>query len=151
MERQFTATAYIIDNKKTLLVYHAKLAKWLPPGGHIEKDETPQEAALREAIEETGMTLSLYSQENILIDAWNAKSLGRPYLCLLENIPAHKTVPAHQHIDFIYIAKPAEQLQPLPSNCRWFAWDDLLELKPNIEIFQETLDVIKHLFENVKI
>jgi ADP-ribose pyrophosphatase YjhB (NUDIX family) len=31
-----------------LLVYHRKLAMWLPPGGHVEPNELPDDAAVRE-------------------------------------------------------------------------------------------------------
>jgi 8-oxo-dGTP diphosphatase len=40
--------------KKWLYVRHNKRDTWEIPGGHIEKDETPDEAAGRELIEETG-------------------------------------------------------------------------------------------------
>ena len=55
--RQFTATVYILFLEKVLLHRHAKLGKWLPPGGHIEQDETPPEAARREVKEETGLDI----------------------------------------------------------------------------------------------
>ena len=46
--RHFCASAYIVnpENKKVLLVKHKKYNKWLQPGGHIEDNETPEEAAL---------------------------------------------------------------------------------------------------------
>ena len=61
MARHFCASVFIInpDNKKILLVMHKKNKKWTQPGGHIELDETPEEAALREAYEETGLRVSL--------------------------------------------------------------------------------------------
>lgn len=143
MEKEFTATTYIIDGDRFLLLYHAKLAKWLPPGGHIELNETPVEAARREAKEETGLDVVFIKQENIWIDRWNATSFERPYMCLLENIPEYKDRPAHQHVDFIYLSKPLDALQTIPENCRWWSWEQLEQLKPDVDIFQETLDVIK--------
>ncbi len=48
----FTASVYIVFKNKVLLHKHKKLGIWLQPGGHIELDEDPNEAALREAKEE---------------------------------------------------------------------------------------------------
>jgi len=152
MIRQFTATVYILDkdNKKVLLIHHKKLGKWLPPGGHIDPNETPPEAAIREAKEETGLDVELIKQENIWIDRLNAKSLIRPYLCLLEEIPAHGDQPAHQHIDQIFVGRviggDLNHNNDEIHDMRWFSLDDLKTLKPEVEIFEETLETIKQLF-----
>jgi 8-oxo-dGTP pyrophosphatase MutT (NUDIX family) len=146
MKKEFTASVYLIDNQKVLLIYHYKLQKWLPPGGHVEANETPAEAARREVREETGLEIEFISQENLQIDCWNAKSIERPYLCLLEDIPSYQNIPAHQHVDFIYIAKPIEECHSPAFSSRWFSWNDLQSLLPDKEIFNETLQVIEHLF-----
>jgi len=152
MIRQFTATVYILDkdNHKILLIHHKKLGKWLPPGGHIDPNETPPEAAIREAKEETGFEVELIKQENIWIDRPNAKSLVRPYLCLLEEIPSHGNEPAHQHIDQIFVGRiiggDSNHNGDEVHDMRWFSLDDLKTLKPEVEIFEETLATIKQLF-----
>lgn len=150
MKKEFTASVYLIENQKVLLIYHHKLQKWLPPGGHVETNETPAEAAKREVKEETGLEIAFISQENLFIDCWNAKSIERPYLCLLEEIPAYRDIPAHQHIDFIYLAQPIEKHSSPSNDYRWFSWDDLQLLHPDIEIFNETLQVIQHFFIALK-
>ncbi|MGD2169939.1 MAG: NUDIX domain-containing protein [Chlamydiota bacterium] len=38
--------------KKILLVHHKKANLWLPPGGHVEKNEHPQQTVVREMEEE---------------------------------------------------------------------------------------------------
>ena len=43
------------DDGSSLLVDHVKAELWLPPGGHVEPDEHPAEAARREATEELGI------------------------------------------------------------------------------------------------
>src|SRR5579864_698838 len=143
MEKHFTATAYIIDQGKVLLLMHPKLKKWLPPGGHIEENETPPECAKREAQEETGLEIELIEQENLWLNFWNASSIERPYLCLLENIPAHGDKPAHQHIDMIYLAKPLRGT--LMEGVRWFSLEEVEKLTDEEEIFAETKTTIRHL------
>jgi 8-oxo-dGTP pyrophosphatase MutT (NUDIX family) len=73
---------------------------WLPPGGHIERDELPDDAALREVFEETGLRVELVGERRE--DVSDPVQLYRPAGVQLENIG-----PGHQHIDLIYFAKPA--------------------------------------------
>jgi ADP-ribose pyrophosphatase YjhB (NUDIX family) len=157
MIREFTASVYIIENAKVLLIYHQKLKKWLPPGGHIEVNETPVEAARREVREEVGLEITFLSQENIWIEYWNASSFERPYLCLLEEIPAYQDKPAHQHMDLVYVAKPAATQLIASADAynrllsKWFGIKELELLRPDEEIFCETLDVIHHLLKTFKV
>lgn len=147
MERQFTATVYIVDGERTLLIFHRKLKKWLPPGGHLEPNEIPSEGARREALEETGIEIEYVQQENVWIDQWNARSFERPYLCLLEEIPAFGDKPAHQHIDFIYVARPcggeATYNAVETEGIRWFTLDEVEALVPDQDIFVETQQTLR--------
>jgi 8-oxo-dGTP diphosphatase len=47
----------VIDpvDRSSLLVDHLNAKLWLPPGGHVEPDEDPVDAARREAFEELGI------------------------------------------------------------------------------------------------
>lgn len=150
MERQFTATAYILNEDKVLLIYHRKLQKWLPPGGHMDSGETPPETARREAYEETGLQIQFLTQENVWLERWNAKSFERPYMCLLEEIPAYQDKAAHQHVDFIYIARPyggQEKLNSLETGgLRWFTLDEIDAMQGDIEIFIETQQALRAIF-----
>lgn len=147
MERQFTATAYIIENERVLLIYHRKLEKWLPPGGHIDPNELPTEAACREAFEETGIKIALIRQENLWVESWNANSVERPYFCLLEEIPAFGDQPAHQHIDMVYLARPIggelKENSIETIGIRWFGIEEIEALESDVEIFEETKQVIR--------
>jgi ADP-ribose pyrophosphatase YjhB (NUDIX family) len=152
MKRQFTATVYILEEDKVLLLFHPKLHKWLPPGGHLEADETPPECALREATEETGLHIELIRDEHVWVSRWNAISFERPWLCLIENIPTHNSEPAHQHIDFIYLGRPIGGATSKEHHDQhaiaWFTLEEVLHLKPDEEIFLETQQTITALFAN---
>lgn len=143
MERQFTATVYIFHENRVLLHLHPKLGKWLPPGGHLEPNETPPEGARREVREETGLEIDFIEQENLKVDAYNATSFERPFLCLLENIPPHKDKPAHQHMDFIYLARPLNISTGL-GPFRWISAEEL----PNLDLFPDVQQVLNLIFTN---
>ena len=152
MQKHFVTSVYILQDDQVLLLMHPKLNKWLPPGGHVEENETPVEAALREVEEETGLAVELFSDEHVWIEKWNAKSFHRPFLCLLEEIPPYKDQPAHQHIDLIYLARPApnSELRPTPDHpLRWFSFDEVQSLQSDEEIFAETQEVIQAIMEHL--
>ena len=98
--RHFTVAVFVVLEGKVLLHLHKKLGMWLPPGGHIEKNELPDEAAVREVFEETGVRIGLFGEKRE--DVSDPMQLHRPAGVQLENIG-----PGHQHIDLIYFAKPA--------------------------------------------
>lgn len=64
MNRQYCASAYTIENDKVLLMYNKKLNKWLQPGGHIEGLELPNETAVRETLEETGIQIEIICKKS---------------------------------------------------------------------------------------
>ena len=148
MQRQFTATTYVIEEGKVLLLYHPKFQKWLPPGGHIEPNETPPECARREVLEETGFEIAFLQDDPLLIDRPNAVSIERPFLCLLENVPAFGETPAHQHIDFIYLARPiASHPRQEDHPIRWFTLEQVKQLRSDEEIFQDIQQVIDKILQ----
>jgi len=52
--RHFTATGFVVHDGCVLLHWHPKVKAWLPPGGHIDENEDPVQAVLREVWEESG-------------------------------------------------------------------------------------------------
>jgi 8-oxo-dGTP pyrophosphatase MutT (NUDIX family) len=128
VERDFTVAVFVVDRRRVLLHYHQKLNRWLPPGGHIEPGELPDEAALREVLEETGIVASLAGEQ------LNAVALpGQPrQLCRPAGMQLADIRPGHQHIDLIYFAI-AESGDPLPGS-GWFASDDWKSLDLTAEV-----------------
>lgn len=88
----FTASCYIIDDGGRLLLHHhRRLHRWLQMGGHVEGDELPHLAALREGAEESGLgDLALLPG---IIDL------------NIHAIPAGKGEPDHDHYDVRYVAR----------------------------------------------
>jgi len=143
-EREFTVTTYVLYEGKTLLIRHPKFQKWMPPGGHLEENETPAEGAQREVLEETGLLVEFIPDEHLNIDASHAVSIARPYFCLLEQIPAFGDKPAHEHIDLIFLAKPLDlTMQREPAHpTRWFSWEEIEQLDEN-ELFEDAYQILK--------
>lgn len=108
IERHHTATAYITAEDRTLLLWHLKLGMWLPPGGHCELNEDPVQAAIREALEETGMPVAIIPPADLLVCEGPAV-LPPPAVILVEDI-VRPDQPFHQHIDHVYFTRPLERV-----------------------------------------
>ena len=119
--RDFTATTFVVHERQTLLLLHRKLGKWFPPGGHIDPHELPDQAAIREVREESGLDVELLDRGRQL---GPVRVLPQPYCILLENIG-----PGHQHIDLIYFARVSggrlAHAEREAHAARWFTWEDL--------------------------
>jgi 8-oxo-dGTP pyrophosphatase MutT (NUDIX family) len=63
-----TASAVIVDagGTHTALHRHRRLGLWLQPGGHVDDNEDARDAAIREATEETGLTVAHVDPERLL-------------------------------------------------------------------------------------
>ena len=129
--RHFTVAIFVVWEGKVLLHHHRKLDMWLPPGGHIEKDELPDDAALREVWEETGIRVALVGERRE--DVEDPVQLHRPAGIQLEDIG-----PGHQHIDLIYFARPIGSTDIhedfVPDKVGWYASDDWDVMEVNAEV-----------------
>jgi len=98
-KKEFVVSAYVINGDKVLLISHKKLGMWLPPGGHIENYETPEEAVVREVREETGLDVEVVREMG-----WhpqiNVQILAQPKHIQLEDIKG-----THKHIDLVYVCR----------------------------------------------
>ena len=140
--RHFTATVLIVHGNRVLLHRHKKFGSLLPVGGHIDRDELPEETALREAKEEAGLAIELYNPDPATVP--DKRLLIRPVHMLLININEF-----HQHIDFLFYARAqTDQLAPLDGESDqlfWLTRDEVLGAKmpENVRILAlEALEIL---------
>ena len=116
---------------KVLLHWHRKLGMWLPPGGHIERNELPDDAAVREVFEETGVSVALVGEKRG--DVEGPLQLHRPAGVQLEDIGLD-----HQHIDLIYFAQPVGSTEISEDfeedRVGWYAPEDWDGMSVNAEV-----------------
>lgn len=82
-----TGSAWLLDGagERVLLTHHRKLGRWLQLGGHSDGDPEPLRVAVREAEEESGLTVEPLSRRIFDLD--------------IHEIPARRQDPAHYHFD----------------------------------------------------
>jgi 8-oxo-dGTP pyrophosphatase MutT (NUDIX family) len=111
------------------LVWHPRLECWLPAGGHVEADETAAQCGIREALEETGLEVTLVPCPAGPVPAGFPHRLV-PAPWLVAEVPAapdrHTSEP-HVHEDHVYVAT-TDSLCPVREpehQVRWFTPDDI--------------------------
>jgi 8-oxo-dGTP pyrophosphatase MutT (NUDIX family) len=127
IERHHTATAYVVARGRTLLLWHARLRMWLPPGGHCEPNEDPVTAAIREAREESGIEVEVIAPPG-LISVARPLVLPPPAVILIEDI-VRDDQPFHQHIDHVYFTRAIAGVDfatPIPHGSHH--WADIRQL-----------------------
>jgi len=123
----------VVHGGRVLLHYHRKLGLWLPPGGHVEHGELPDEAAVREVLEETGVRCRLVGETGVSVAY--PRQLIRPFGIQVEDIR-----PGVQHIDLVYFAVTDEEGSAIPEELAqrdrvgWYAPSELADLGANDEI-----------------
>jgi 8-oxo-dGTP pyrophosphatase MutT (NUDIX family) len=126
----FTVAIFVVQGGKVLLIHHRNLNQWLPLGGHIELDEDPETAALREAKEESGLDVELLGERPPTTGGGTRALIAPRYLDI------HRITNAHQHIGMIYWARPKSGALALAEaehhDIRWCSAEELSALEPAI-------------------
>ena len=124
----FTVAIFVVKEGRVLLIHHRKLNKWLPLGGHIELDEDPEIAALREAREESGFEVELVGERPPTTEVGTRALIAPRFLDI------HRISETHEHIGMIYWARPKAGAIALAEeehhNIGWFTSEELDGLVP---------------------
>ncbi len=139
MEKHLTATVYLVakidGEAKVLLHKHKKHNIWLGIGGHVEKNENPSQAAVREVKEEAGINIELFNDKRDVIKTKYVTELVQPFTMLEEKISARPNEPAHYHIDCIYFAIVQNpQDVSMQEEFRWLSFDELKKIELQKEV-----------------
>lgn len=132
-QNHVTGSGFVVSpcRRRTLLIHHAKLNRWLQPGGHCDGESDVAAVAAREVFEETGQRARLLSPELFDID--------------IHQIPARGDAPAHFHYDlrFLFEADPGNALlgNEESHDLRWVALDELARFAPqrSVGVLREKL------------
>lgn len=90
MKTDPTVAGFIFNNDRLLLIKHKKLGLWLPIGGHIEKDEVPDDAMVREAREEVGLDIKILNEETSPFSGRDEiRQLTLPFYANVHNVGSH--------------------------------------------------------------
>ena len=142
--REWTVATFVVHQGRVLLLFHPKIGIWLPPGGHVEHGELPDEAAIREVVEETGVRCRLIGERGV--DVAYPQQLVRPFGIQIEDIR-----PGVQHIDLVYFAAAEDdgwhvsEESAARERAGWYAPADLPGLGANDEIQQWVAKVTSYM------
>jgi len=126
MIKHFTSTIFVVFKSKIALHWHMKVEEWLPAGGHLDSNETPIDAGIREVKEEMGIDVKIlskpkYSFEQIL-------NIPVPEVILIETV-FDKKIGDHEHIDFVYFGIPLTEKISLSDDWIWVTSNELISNK----------------------
>jgi 8-oxo-dGTP pyrophosphatase MutT (NUDIX family) len=106
-----TGSAIVVDGAGRVLLHrHKRLGRWLQPGGHLDRGEHPADAAVRETLEETGLTAAPPGGGARLV-----------------HVDVHEGPRGHLHLDLRYllVADGTSTLAPAAGESPDVAWFDV--------------------------
>lgn len=128
------------QRQKILLLEHQKAQRLLPSGGHVDRDELPYDAVVREVKEELG-----FETEFVFAD-WQT-----PFF--ISQVETYGKTPGHIDVDLWYLLKgdsekplndQAEEFKREFGNYAWYTFDEILNMPiekfdPNMHRFVNKL------------
>lgn len=120
--------------RKILLVDHIKAQLWLPPGGHVERDEDPLETVKRECLEELQVEASFIQEKPLFLTVTDTVGNTAP----------------HTDVSLWYLLEGSQK------NCyrfdtrefhkiKWFSFDQIpySQSDPNLKRFMQKISYLK--------
>jgi 8-oxo-dGTP pyrophosphatase MutT (NUDIX family) len=139
----FVVSIYIVYKNRVLLVHHKQLNRWLPVGGHIELHEDPDQAAIREVKEETGLRVKIRSPKLRL------RTPGTKFLYTPRFANIHKIKGGHKHTTLIYFAEAKsgkiKHNREEHNQIRWFTKGELKGIKIKNSVYFYATEALKEL------
>ena len=136
-----TGSAFLLDSgcKQVLLTHHAKLDRWLQPGGHADGESNVASVAMQEALEESGLPdIEFVTSELLDVD--------------IHAIPARKDEPEHFHYDCRFLLKSSGSDQFVVSeeshDLAWVPFESLTRYTDEESILRmlaKTMDILPDL------
>lgn len=160
-----TAAGILVHRGKVLLVKHKKLGVWLSPGGHIEPNEHPHQAAEREFWEETGVKVTALADLTAPKLPLDDQSTYVPnpiltnihwinYQAYLDRLAAKKPISQADaceiHSSMLFLVKPTGSLEYRQNieetdGIAWFSPEEVDDL----ETFENIKQELRYVFELV--
>lgn len=136
----FCVEVFIVHNNRVLLRMHDKYKMWLSVGGHIELDEDPNQAAIREVKEEVGLDITLWDSRTAPANSDGDYVEIIPPFSVGRHPARHPSMPEHEHVVFVYVGRALSDEVKIEyegdrsDEWRWFtrAELDTVELRTNV-------------------
>ena len=111
-----TGSAFVVDasGERFVLLFHAKLQRWLQPGGHADGDMNLAAVALREATEETGIVGLEVDPAPLDVDVHEVR-------------PPKEDAHLHLDVRYLVVAPHGAELagNHESTELRWVGWTEL--------------------------